>query len=584
MRAVLREWVFAVETDGLTSRVVPVASSEIRVYLPGTTTLVSFPIYATETSMTDLGAVLTTDAGGMVEFWVDVTNRGAYDLFSPAGAYAARTLASAGARIDPSYQVLYSDPDTLTIDGNVYTNAELTAPDITGGTWTNPPANITNPFPLANNASATWVKPGGGNANIVTFDTGGNLWLGKDSYFADASRFTPTEKQLRFGNPTYSASFPDFAVRATNPADPLNAGAPSPSYVYGRSMQLYNIGNPANLVLGRAEGAIDGNSPTNVADGAQLAVIRAEAHLTGGMRSQGQIYPRSFGTTVSNGYGQWFIAVGVTSAEGGQRDVFALHKDGTLWTGYGNVADNETIASLPAGHEITNPSDTFNALLGRAETDQNGSKVRYLMATGSRHSSVDTTNLLAEFEGERINAGTGVSALHLYVNGGGARTKVATFSSGVKSRVISASAFGPIAEGSPAQSVVNALAPAWLLDASSAEAVGASIEVPSDWTAGAIAFKILWAATTTGAGNVVWQVFSATDRLVDGATVGGGSDSLTVAATTSVTALDTTATVRSVTPTARGGYLPIKVRRDAASGSDTYAADAAFLGVLLEYL
>lgn len=101
--------------------------------------------------------------------------------------------------------------------------------------------------------------------------------------------------------------------------------------------------------------------------------------------------------------------------------------------------------------------------------------------------------------------------------------------------------------------------------------------LPTDW--GKFNLVMMWAATNSGAGNVVWSVNRS--NLINGQlpSIGAAGNNSTQAASgtagqvqefTLVSDLD-----RPVNP------LVIRVARAATDGADTYAADAALIGVRL---
>ncbi len=107
--------------------------------------------------------------------------------------------------------------------------------------------------------------------------------------------------------------------------------------------------------------------------------------------------------------------------------------------------------------------------------------------------------------------------------------------------------------------------------------------LPTDWT-GALDLRIFWKSTAT-TGNIVWQVQTAFAS--DGATIDPAFNSAQTVtdATQGSASRRNTASFTSLTLTgsAAGSTLYLKIKRDPTHGSDTLGADAIFLGAELTY-
>lgn len=120
--------------------------------------------------------------------------------------------------------------------------------------------------------------------------------------------------------------------------------------------------------------------------------------------------------------------------------------------------------------------------------------------------------------------------------------------------------------------------PAWNFDATTLEQVTGSIgALPADWKTYDI--SLVWAATTTTLGNVAWNV--GYSSLVHGALPSAGNVYLAppVQAASGNTDVRVFKAGTGITRTANP--LMLRVIRDAANAVDTYAADAALIGIQL---
>ncbi|HWU46146.1 MAG TPA: glycosyl hydrolase family 28-related protein [Humibacter sp.] len=118
----------------------------------------------------------------------------------------------------------------------------------------------------------------------------------------------------------------------------------------------------------------------------------------------------------------------------------------------------------------------------------------------------------------------------------------------------------------------------WQFDASVVEQVAAAVEMmPPSW--GSFNVVLMWAPTSSGTGNVVWQV--SRSNLINGQLPSNGAASTNYTATApGVTGQAQEVTVisnltRPVNP------LVIRVDRVATDAGDTYTADAALIGIRL---
>lgn len=119
----------------------------------------------------------------------------------------------------------------------------------------------------------------------------------------------------------------------------------------------------------------------------------------------------------------------------------------------------------------------------------------------------------------------------------------------------------------------------WLLDATTAEGVAFQVpRMPSDW--GAYSITAWWAPTTAGAGSVVLQSFQTPLRL--GVVAGSGQVAFNDQAKAAPAVLNqVTGTLLTGFVVATPNPTQMRVIRNPAHASDTYAADIALLGVVL---
>lgn len=118
--------------------------------------------------------------------------------------------------------------------------------------------------------------------------------------------------------------------------------------------------------------------------------------------------------------------------------------------------------------------------------------------------------------------------------------------------------------------------PAWLLDASTAEAVSHSLIVPTSWATMHVDFY--WTNAGAGSGNVRWQ--AQRDSFADGDSLTGSSTALVTATAPSQDVLEVTRMLTSEACTP-GELFNVRAIRDATNAADTLANDCGLLGVLL---
>jgi hypothetical protein len=132
--------------------------------------------------------------------------------------------------------------------------------------------------------------------------------------------------------------------------------------------------------------------------------------------------------------------------------------------------------------------------------------------------------------------------------------------------------------GSAATSLLNSIAPVWLLDAASSEGVIATVEFPADW--GNFHVDLIWAPTASAAGNVRLQVQGTT--FGDGEAVPAYTTLGTVTAANpgTVNVVEVTRLVTSQAVIAGETQL-LQILRLGADGADTFASDIGLIGVRL---
>src|SRR5262245_5073714 len=126
---------------------------------------------------------------------------------------------------------------------------------------------------------------------------------------------------------------------------------------------------------------------------------------------------------------------------------------------------------------------------------------------------------------------------------------------------------------------------AWAFDAAADEAINTFVYMPQDWVAGTnVTPLFLWAASTADGGNVLWLV-----RITSVAQ----SEPLNLALEGGTNVLSATVGIYVLVAQGMGAQAPgsgtasnllrFLVYRAASDGTDTYPADALFLGLLLLY-
>lgn len=242
-RALVEDWVFTVETVDGHDRVVPVPNATVQVRERNTTDLVAFPIYADDTGGSDIGPVLTASARGVVRFYVDVANMGRFDLYSPAsGSSAAQTHEDVPALPAPDYLVLYSDPTTDTIDGNVYTDAELQSPEVTTPTVVGGSITALTELAVATGGTTDLAATGGTKIkkaiigsgsdptnNYLVYNDSGDEYEGFEFYRNGIRQMLFAERGVIFGprnqwfnNTRTSQTIPFGVIETTSPVDVNN--------------------------------------------------------------------------------------------------------------------------------------------------------------------------------------------------------------------------------------------------------------------------------------------------------------------------------------------------------------------------
>lgn len=130
--------------------------------------------------------------------------------------------------------------------------------------------------------------------------------------------------------------------------------------------------------------------------------------------------------------------------------------------------------------------------------------------------------------------------------------------------------------GAPAASNISGDIPVWLFDAAAIEAIATYAKCPN-WAT--MTAQFVWAPSTAGAGSVVWDAMFYV--LGDGAAYAlSATASVTSAASGVTNQLEITPASGAVAVPA-GQLMGVRVRRNATSGADDYAADAKFLSVIL---
>jgi hypothetical protein len=135
--------------------------------------------------------------------------------------------------------------------------------------------------------------------------------------------------------------------------------------------------------------------------------------------------------------------------------------------------------------------------------------------------------------------------------------------------------------GSPVVGVVNTNAIAcWLMDAATTEIVGGMIRLPG-WNS--FNAQIIWAPSTTGAGDVRWEWRRTT--LTAGAlpTVSGATTFVSTAPGVAEQVVVTAASA-SVSLASLGSYHGFRISRTGGDAADTYAADAKLIGIIFNRL
>jgi hypothetical protein len=144
-----------------------------------------------------------------------------------------------------------------------------------------------------------------------------------------------------------------------------------------------------------------------------------------------------------------------------------------------------------------------------------------------------------------------------------------------------------IAEGTPALAVVGTSAngfedcPAHALDAASTESVTTLVTMPSDWNAGSVSYYVYWSPSSTNTGNVLFELRGA--GLAAGQQIDQAFEfnQQFLAAAPGIT--DHLMLESFGTNTPDSPLLRLCLRRLGADGTDTFTADAYFIGVRLDY-
>lgn len=180
--------------------------------------------------------------------------------------------------------------------------------------------------------------------------------------------------------------------------------------------------------------------------------------------------------------------------------------------------------------------------------------------------TIDATNAYVRFK--YMADGIGISPLGDFFKGNTGDT------SGATERFVSATEFA-IITNTPALGPVNALTPGWAFDQATAEAIGATIKLPSTW----LTFNIVlaWAPGTTGTGGVRWQVI--TRDVVAGAVLGGNNEQYDVTSAAPGVAWQVVNVTAKSAQVNRNNPISFRVVRAAADGADTFATDAYLFGV-----
>ena len=123
----------------------------------------------------------------------------------------------------------------------------------------------------------------------------------------------------------------------------------------------------------------------------------------------------------------------------------------------------------------------------------------------------------------------------------------------------------------------------WLLDAAASEAVVSSFLVPTDWTSGALTYKIYWAMDSATSGNVVVRIRARavqTAEAVDDTPDMTADDTYSVPATIETLKVSTFSATHTV---ATGDLVSIRLARLGSDAGDTATGDMHFIGLGVSY-
>lgn len=122
-------------------------------------------------------------------------------------------------------------------------------------------------------------------------------------------------------------------------------------------------------------------------------------------------------------------------------------------------------------------------------------------------------------------------------------------------------------------------------DAAAQENAFFAVRIPKRWNIGTVDVSLLWAASAAGAGNVLWGVQAAAVSAGDalGVAFAGGVEAASAANGQHVLVVNANSSLTVEGTPAKSDRVFFRVYRQAASGSDTYAADAWLLGAIITY-